>query len=88
MPSPVYVSLFLAFSAAVLLLFGECYCVVFEFGVLMSASISPPAWEQVNFLKANAGGVQTIYGVFGQCIRGGSCSSRSVGYDLTVGGLK
>lgn len=69
----------------------SCYCLVsFDHcqrrQSLIIASISPPAWQAVNFLTARSGGTETVFGVFGQCVRGGSCSSRSVGYDLMLGG--
>ncbi|OWZ52006.1 hypothetical protein J007_02060 [Cryptococcus neoformans] len=71
MVSPAFPGLFFAFAAAVLLLF---------------ASISPPAWDQVGFLTTTAGTTKTVFGVFGECVKGGSCSRRSVGYDLIVNG--
>ncbi|KAK8853388.1 hypothetical protein IAR55_004092 [Kwoniella newhampshirensis] len=72
MVSPAFPGLFFCAAAVVLLVF---------------ASVSPPAWQTVNFLKASSGGSETVYGVFGQCVRGGACSHRSVGYNLDAGGL-
>ncbi|ORX39426.1 actin cortical patch SUR7/pH-response regulator pali [Kockovaella imperatae] len=71
MVSPAFPGLFFAFAAMVLLLF---------------ASISPPAWDKTYFLSADVNGATTLFGVFGECIVGQGCSSRSVGYDLVVGG--
>jgi hypothetical protein len=56
--------------------------------LLLFASISPPAWNVVNFLDASVGGTRTVFGVFGRCVIGGSCSGRSVGYDLVVEGAQ
>lgn len=50
------------------------------------ASISPPAWDQVGFLTTTAGTTKTVFGVFGECVKGGSCSTKSVGYDLVING--
>ncbi|WWC72201.1 uncharacterized protein I206_106161 [Kwoniella pini CBS 10737] len=71
MVSPAFPGLFLAFAAVALLVF---------------ASVSPPAWDKVNFLHASSGTQEVVYGVFGYCIKGGECSSRSVGYDLQLPG--
>jgi len=71
MPSPVYLGLFLATAAWVLLLF---------------ASISPPAWESVYFLKASSGGMTTVFGAFGECVKGGACTPKNVGYNLMLNG--
>ena len=71
MVSPAFPGLFFAFAGWVLLLF---------------ASVSPPAWETINFLKAGSGTSQTVFGVFGECVKGGSCTAKSVGYDLMVSG--
>lgn len=54
--------------------------------ILKTASISPPAWDQVGFLTTTAGTTKTVFGVFGECVKGGSCSRRSVGYDLIING--
>lgn len=54
--------------------------------LLLFASVSPPAWESVYFLKASVGGSTTVFGVLGQCVKGGSCTSKHVGYDLTLNG--
>lgn len=54
--------------------------------ILTTASISPPAWDQVGFLTTTAGTTKTVFGVFGECVKGGSCSSKSVGYDLVING--
>lgn len=50
------------------------------------ASISPPAWDQVGFLTTTAGTTKTVFGVFGECVKGGSCSTKSVGYNLVING--
>jgi len=71
MVSPVFPGLFFAFAGAVLLLF---------------ASVGPPAWEKVTFLTATAGTSSTVFGVFGECVKGGSCTSKHVGYDLMLNG--
>jgi len=71
MVSPVFPGLFFAFAAAVLLLF---------------ASVSPPAWESVYFLKGSAGTSTTVFGVFGSCVKGGTCTSKNVGYNLMLNG--
>ncbi|WWD03949.1 hypothetical protein V865_002007 [Kwoniella europaea PYCC6329] len=71
MVSPAAPGLFLAFAALVLLLF---------------ASISPPAWDEVDFLHAQTPSGKVVYGVFGYCIKNGACSHRSVGYELTLPG--
>lgn len=54
--------------------------------LLVFVSVSPPAWDQVNFLDARAGGQHTVFGVLGECIVGGACSTRNVGYDLMLNG--
>ncbi|ODO07685.1 hypothetical protein I350_03256 [Cryptococcus amylolentus CBS 6273] len=71
MPSPAFPGLFFAFCAMVLLIF---------------VSVSPPAWEKINFLKASTGSQTTVFGVLGECLKGGECTSRNVGYDLKVWG--
>ncbi|WVQ84736.1 hypothetical protein IAT38_006893 [Cryptococcus sp. DSM 104549] len=71
MPSPALPGLFFCFAAMVLLLF---------------VSVSPPVWDKVSFLKATAGSGQTVYGVFGSCVKGGSCTRRAVGYALNING--
>jgi hypothetical protein len=53
--------------------------------LLIFASVSPPAWNTVNFLDATQGGSRTLFGVFGRCVVGGACTNRSIGYDLIVG---
>ncbi|RSH91451.1 hypothetical protein EHS25_009750 [Saitozyma podzolica] len=68
-PSPVYMSLFFCFAAMSLLVF---------------ASVSPPAWSKVNFLDAYVNGAHTYFGVFGECLSGGSCTTKSVGYNLSI----
>ena len=55
---------------------------------LTTASVSPPAWDSVNFLKATTDGKQTVYGVLGKCVKGGSCTSKNVGYDLGIDGAE
>ncbi|WVF67285.1 hypothetical protein IAT40_002035 [Kwoniella sp. CBS 6097] len=72
MVSPAFPGLVLAFAAMALLIF---------------ASISPPAWDRVDFLHATTPAGQVVYGVFGYCIKGAECSRRSVGYDLTIPGV-
>lgn len=32
--------------------------------LLIFASVTPPAWDKVNFLDATAGGTRQVYGVF------------------------
>lgn len=54
--------------------------------ICLIASVSPPAWDQVNFLSATAGGTKTVFGVLGECVKGGSCTHRNVGYNLMVNG--
>ena len=54
--------------------------------VHLVASVSPPVWDKVYFLKATVGGTETVYGVFGECIKGGACTAHHVGYDLTLNG--
>lgn len=54
--------------------------------ICLIASVSPPAWDQVNFLSATAGGTKTVFGVLGECVKGGSCTDRNVGYNLMVNG--
>ncbi|ORY31617.1 hypothetical protein BCR39DRAFT_525927 [Naematelia encephala] len=71
MVSPAFPGLFFSAAAAILLLF---------------ASISPPAWDRVDFLHASVGSSETVFGVFGECVKGGSCSTKSVGYDLVLNG--
>lgn len=56
--------------------------------LLLFASVSPPAWNAVNFLKAGTGSGETVYGVFGQCVKGGSCSHRNVCYNLNALGAE
>lgn len=73
MVSPAFPGLFFAFAAMALLIF---------------VSVSPPVWDQVNFLDATIGGQNTLYGVFAKCISGQSCSNgdASIGYNLAVPG--
>ncbi|CAD6569171.1 MAG: hypothetical protein TREMPRED_005084 [Tremellales sp. Tagirdzhanova-0007] len=71
MVSPAAPGLFFAFAAAALLLF---------------ASITPPAWDKVNFLSATMGSTKTLFGMLGECVKGQSCTHRSVGYDLMASG--
>jgi len=71
MVSPAFPGLFFCFAGMALLLF---------------ASVSPPAWDKVNFLDAKVGTTNTVFGVFGECVKGGTCTSKSVGYDLMVNG--
>ena len=54
--------------------------------LLLFASITPPAWDKVNFLSATVGGTKTLFGMLGECVKGGTCTHRNVGYDLTVNG--
>lgn len=56
--------------------------------LLLFASVSPPAWNAVNFLKAGTQAGETVYGVFGQCVKGGSCSKRNVCYNLNALGAE
>ncbi|WVQ94884.1 hypothetical protein IAU59_001969 [Kwoniella sp. CBS 9459] len=72
MVSPAFPGLALAFAAMALLIF---------------ASISPPAWDKVDFLHVNSPSGEVVYGVFGYCIKGGACSRRALGYDLTLPGV-
>ncbi|WRT70041.1 uncharacterized protein IL334_007035 [Kwoniella shivajii] len=72
MVSPAAPGLFFCFAAMSLLIF---------------ASVSPPAWDKVDFLHASSSTGQIVYGVFGYCTKGGSCSHRSLGYDLTIPGV-
>lgn len=72
MVSPAFPGLFFCFAGFVLLIF---------------ASVSPPAWNTVNFLDATANGSRTLFGVFGRCVVGGACTNRSVGYNLIVGNV-
>ncbi|OCF34234.1 hypothetical protein I316_04186 [Kwoniella heveanensis BCC8398] len=71
MVSPAFPGLFFCFAAMALLIF---------------ASVTPPAWNRVDFLHATTPSGQTVFGVFGYCLKGGACSHRSVGYDLTLDG--
>ncbi|KAK4683678.1 hypothetical protein P7C73_g6553, partial [Tremellales sp. Uapishka_1] len=71
MVSPALPGLFFAFAGMTLLLF---------------ASVSPPAWDAVNFVSANSPSGTTVYGMLGYCIKGGGCTSRNVGYDLALPG--
>ncbi|EIW72179.1 hypothetical protein M231_01850 [Tremella mesenterica] len=71
MVSPAFPGLFFAFAGWVLLLF---------------ASVSPPAWTAVKFLSANAGSQTTVFGVLGQCVVGGACTAKHVGYNIAVAG--
>lgn len=66
--------MFLAFAAAVLLLF---------------ASISPPVWERVSFLNVDTPAGRNVYGVFGLCLKAAEklCTHRSIGYNLQAQGL-
>ncbi|CAK9780160.1 pali-domain-containing protein [Cutaneotrichosporon oleaginosum] len=74
MPSPAFPGMFLAFAAAVLLLF---------------ASISPPVWERVSFLNVETPAGRNVYGVFGLCLKATErlCTRRSIGYNLQAQGL-
>ncbi|WWC91900.1 uncharacterized protein L201_006849 [Kwoniella dendrophila CBS 6074] len=69
--SPAVPGLCLAFAAMALLIF---------------ASVTPPAWDKVNFLHATTSAGRVVYGVFGYCIEGGACSHRSEGYNLELPG--
>ncbi|KAL7424419.1 hypothetical protein Q5752_000102 [Cryptotrichosporon argae] len=71
MVSPAFPGLFFAFAGLVLFLF---------------ASISPPAWTETNFLSATTSAGTTVFGVFGECLKGGSCTTKSVGYTLSLSG--
>ena len=73
MVSPAFPGLFFAFAAMALLIF---------------ASVSPPAWTRVDFLHATVGGQETVYGVLGKCIKGGMCTSKNIGYDLSLSGAR
>ncbi|WVO14976.1 hypothetical protein L204_102618 [Cryptococcus depauperatus] len=73
MPSPALPGLFFCFAAVVLLIF---------------VSVSPPVWDKVNFLHVTAHSQKTVFGVFGECIQGGNCTKRAVGYNLVVYGAQ
>lgn len=67
--------MFLAFAAAILLLF---------------ASLSPPVWDKISFLDVQTGAGTNIYGVFGLCLKTASqkvCTARNIGYNLQAAGL-
>lgn len=72
--TPSFPGMFLAFAAAVLLLF---------------VSVSPPVWTKISFLNVTTGAGNNVYGVFGRCVEGAQkvCTSRSIGYDLQAAGL-
>ena len=87
MVSPAAPGLFFAFAATALLLFGECCFPLPNLAMLIpAASITPPAWRQVNFLTATAGGTESLFGMLGECISGGACTKRAVGYNLVLNG--
>ncbi|KAL1410876.1 hypothetical protein Q8F55_001819 [Vanrija albida] len=73
MPNPAAPGLLFAFAAVVLLIF---------------VSVSPPVWDKISFLKVTAGGgLETVFGVFGMCVKGGVCTRRRVGYELSAAGI-
>ncbi|WVR09590.1 hypothetical protein IAU60_006661 [Kwoniella sp. DSM 27419] len=61
-----------------------CFCAV---ALLVFASVSPPAWDKVDFLHVNTTAGRIVYGVFGYCVEGGQCSRRSIGYGLNAAGI-
>ncbi|WOO81003.1 pH-response regulator protein palI/RIM9 [Vanrija pseudolonga] len=71
MPNPIFPALLFSFAAMVLLLF---------------ASVSPPVWDKISFLDVRTPAGETVFGVFGMCIKHGQCSHRSVGYALSAAG--
>lgn len=52
------------------------------FALLLVSTISAPIFRPISLLDVYENNQRTTFGVFGYCLGGGSCSSRSLGYNL------